>query len=194
MNKCPFFCQRYLVYAILFIITIATNSCNSHKIENKIMKMQSEVIKIKTNRMICLADSGKSIRKESLKWIVYHDSVACKPCQIAHISDWDKILRLKGVDCYFIFSAKSCEVEKYIEAYRNNKIEANVYLDTANIFVRDNPQIPYETIYHKFLVDENNSVLLVGNPINNKSISELFLKILDTRIQGLEARMNKDEL
>ena len=34
---------------------------------------------------------------------------------------------------------------------------------------------------HSFLLDENDSVLLVGNPVRNKKIEELFFKILEER-------------
>lgn len=121
-----------------------------------------------------------NVESKFLKWISYYDTISCKPCQIAHISDWDEILTINGVDCCFILSAKPSEVERYMEAYRNNSnnAKAYVYLDTADVFLHDNPRIPHESLFHDFLIDKKNNVLLVGNPVRNKSVHELFFNIL----------------
>ena len=99
--------------------------------------MESKAVEIRTDKMICLSDSEMNVESKSLKWISYYDTISCKPCQIAHISDWDEILTINGVDCCFILSAKPSEVERYMEAYRNNSnnAKAYVYLDTADVFL-----------------------------------------------------------
>lgn len=38
----------------------------------------------------------------------------------------------------------------------------------------DNITIPLESMYHTFLLDENNKVILVGNPIANDKIGICF--------------------
>lgn len=54
-------------------------------------------------------------------------------------------------------------------------IPQTIFIDSTNIFSIKNPNIPLETKYHTFLLDPNNNVVLVGNPITNKKIREIFL-------------------
>ena len=180
--------SRFLFFVSFVVSAILNTSCADCQVKEKIIAMQSEPIALRTDKMLCISEKDESDIRGSLKWIVYHDSVICKPCQISHLSDWDKILDTEGVNCYFIFSAKPEEVGKYVDDYQNNKIDAHVYLDTANIFVHDNPKIPRETIFHDFLVDEDNSVILVGNPINNKQVLELFKKIVEERKMSTKSK------
>ena len=39
---------------------------------------------------------------------------------------------------------------------------------------------------HSFLLDENNNVVLVGNPLTNKRIEELLWEFVDERFGQLE--------
>ena len=50
------------------------------------------------------------------------------------------------------------------------------------------PHIPSNPLLHSFLLDENDSVLLVGNPVRNKKIEELFFKILEERKKETEQK------
>lgn len=54
-------------------------------------------------------------------------------------------------------------------------IPQTIFIDSANIFLRKNPHIPSETKYHTFLVDEDDKIVLVGNPITNKKIRNVLL-------------------
>lgn len=43
-----------------------------------------------------------------------------------------------------------------------------IYMDTTGVFRRTNPQLPSNPMLHTFLLDENNEVLAVGNPLENE--------------------------
>lgn len=47
--------------------------------------------------------------------------------------------------------------------------------------MKQNTCIPVDKMFHAFLLDENNNVLLVGNPLENEKIEELFWKIVEER-------------
>lgn len=52
-------------------------------------------------------------------------------------------------------------------------------MDTLGLFEHSNPQILHESKFHTLLLDKNNNVLLVGNPVENKKIEELFWQIVE---------------
>ena len=182
MQKLP---CKYLITFFIVVLVCMNYSCSERQIKSKISALQSAPIMLRVDKMVCLSDSIETAKNEYLKWIVYHDSSVCKPCQISHILDWDKIKSIKDIECIFIFSAKSQEIDEYREALKNSETERYVYLDTAGIFPHDNPNIPHETLFHKFLIDKDNRVLLVGNPLTNKQIYEMFIKILKEKNIGI---------
>jgi hypothetical protein len=61
-------------------------------------------------------------------------------------------------------------------------IPQTIFIDSTNIFSIKNPNIPLETKYHTFLLDPNNNVVLVGNPITNEKIREIFLAIIEKKL------------
>lgn len=47
---------------------------------------------------------------------------------------------------------------------------------------KKNPHIPSEQIFHVFLLDENNDVILVDNPKFNPKVEEMLLAILEKKL------------
>lgn len=45
-----------------------------------------------------------------------------------------------------------------------------------------NITIPSESMYHTFLLDENNKVILVGNPIANVKIGDMLQPIVEKEV------------
>ena len=57
-----------------------------------------------------------------------------------------------------------------------------ILLDTLREFEKLNPHLPKNRALHTFLLDENNNVILVGNPLHNKKIEEMFYKIVEEKL------------
>lgn len=170
-----------LYFFILLLSFLCIMSCSRMEIKKNVKEIQEKPLKLPLDNMLCIGVDGSQYGMNNLTWIVYHDSVNCKPCLIGHLEDWNSIMENQKTDCIFIFSAKPEEVFQYINAYNNNNIKANVYLDTTEVFMKSNPQIPKEAIYHTLLLDRYDSVLLVGNPIGNENIGKIYKKIIGTK-------------
>jgi len=50
-------------------------------------------------------------------------------------------------------------------------------------FIKENPHIPLKGIYHTFLLDENDSVILVGDPFKNEKMEKLLQKVIEREKQ-----------
>lgn len=48
--------------------------------------------------------------------------------------------------------------------------------------MESSPNLPSESMYHTFMLDENNRVILVGNPMLNKQIEDMMLSIVDEKL------------
>jgi len=56
-----------------------------------------------------------------------------------------------------------------------------IYVDTTKTFRRNNPQINDLSATHVFLINSNNNIVLVGNPLLNPKIEEMSLKIFEEK-------------
>lgn len=48
--------------------------------------------------------------------------------------------------------------------------------------MESNPNLPSESMYHTFMLDENNRVILVGDPMLNKQIEDMMLSIVEEKL------------
>ena len=65
---------------------------------------------------------------------------------------------------------------------KNSRVNYPIILDTLGQFAKLNPHLPKNKALHTFLLDENNNVILVGNPLHNKKIKEMFYRIVEDRL------------
>lgn len=57
-----------------------------------------------------------------------------------------------------------------------------VYIDTLGIFQKNNPHLPKNPRLHTFLLDANNHVILVGNPLYNTKIKEMYDRVIHEKL------------
>lgn len=57
-----------------------------------------------------------------------------------------------------------------------------VYIDTQGVFQQNNPHLSKNKLLHTFLLDENNNVILVGNPVRNLRVKDLYDKAIAQKI------------
>lgn len=172
--------KRYvLCLTFLFVLTSCEFKSNERR---KIEIMMSNPINLSLDKLKCI---GHNLKKNDAryKWIVYKSLKGCKPCIISKVYDWEMFehnCAEDGISVSFvcIFEQGDNEMDNILEAYKTANLSSNIYVDTANVFMTKNRQIPSERKYHTFLVDENNRVVLVGNPIYNEKISKMFFDII----------------
>ena len=76
----------------------------------------------------------------------------------------------------FIFSPKRGTEFQLITSLKAAQLDYPVFLDSGGLFLKRNPRIPSGEMYHTFLLDRQNRVVLVGNPIGNERLWELYKK------------------
>ena len=86
------------------------------------------------------------------------------------------------MNVYFIFSPSTEELANIRLSLSASRFYHPIYVDTSGIFIRENPHLPHNPLFHTFLLDEDNRVVLVGNPLENEKIEELFWKIVKERL------------
>lgn len=135
------------------------------------------------------------VKDSKLKMVLWADSTECSQCNIRHLDLWKGYVNIERempdeIVFYFIFEIAPEKMGEMISLIQTTRLNHTIYVDTAQIFRRNNPNIPTDVLYHTFLLDSDNKVMLVGNPIKNKSIRYLFNEILN---ENLNITVNNED-
>lgn len=176
---------------ILSIICFAIFSCqnkNYKKIESLIAEWNNKEIVFPDNLIFTrFANDTISfqIPESSHKIIVFVDSVGCTSCKlqlhkwVTFMHEIDSICN-KKVPFFFFFQSNNTHEIRHI--LRSENFTYPVCIDVEDKFNSLN-QIPDQMMFQVFLIDESNHVKIIGNPIQNISIKELYKKEL-TQIEN----------
>ncbi|MDR1122068.1 MAG: hypothetical protein LBM08_14310 [Dysgonamonadaceae bacterium] len=112
------------------------------------------------------------------KIFTYVDSIGCTSCQLG-LPEWKMLIdscSQQQMDVGFIFVIHSSNFRQFSLEVQFNGFDYPLIYDYHNSFDRLNhfPPTPYRT----FLLDKNNKVLLVGSPVNNQKMWELYKNII----------------
>ncbi len=125
-----------------------------------------------------------------LKLVAYYDMRGCPSCAIKEMGFWKDILReieemenSEGfrMDVLFVVDSESRDVaddvRRALPSFGNYEV-----VDDSEYHFSEYNILPYDGLYHCFLLDRNNVILLIGNPLLNDS---LWRKYKETMIQRI---------
>lgn len=166
--------------------------CSCHKndgISVCISDMMSKKVQIPYDSMVYV--SFKDEMDKDMYWnytqtckfryIMYILEDRCSSCMINNLSLWNEMLGLskqKKLQLVFIMAASSNEINDIKQAFHTSGLEYPIMIDTCGIFMRCNSYIPKNHLYQTFLIDSQDSIRLIGDPIHNKEIRSLMNKIV----------------
>lgn len=180
---------RYGIF--LFVCVFCLSCINNNETADLIAQMQSKEVVLPLDSMDYMGIVPCVPMLNGYKFVIYSDSSDCSSCSLRKLYQWDIFSELSkrygdGVQFIFIFSPSKKNQRIFELTVRNVPSSSLIYMDTTNIFFRFNPHISCDRRFHTFLLDENNNVLLVGNPLENKKIEEMFWKIVEEHFDKRE--------
>jgi len=110
----------------------------------------------------------------------YIDSIGCTSCKL-QLFKWKELitefdsLTHNNTAFLFCFHPKSKKDIAYI--LKRDKFEYPVCIDDADSINKLN-QFPDEMMFQTFLLNKENRVIAIGNPVNNPKVKELYLKLV----------------
>lgn len=175
---------------LLFIVELLFCSACTHKNERK-KKLEAELRQFKEN-VIILPDNmlakncdksmlpDTTLLRRSLKMVVYINRYGCTDCKLRALLPIYMFSReyknLKNFGVIIILNTPNIEATEQILA--EMRFRQTVFYDLDSSFERHNPHLPKNEQFHTFLLDEKNKVILVGNPVYNVAIKDLYLQQL----------------
>mgnify|MGYP001150236507 CR=1 FL=1 len=164
-------------------------ACNNNELyKEKVLIMKSKPINVTKEKMQLVYSGIKDTIPQSdinktnnLLWVIYADSFVCSSCKLGELQFWNEFIyrtkkKYDNVDFCFIFSPKEEDKNMFMFTMKSLTFASSIYLDSLRTFPKNNPQIPKDHRFHTFLLDKNRNIILIGDPIKNDRINELFLE------------------
>lgn len=129
-----------------------------------------------------LTDTLNDVMKQPHDYAIisYIDTTGCTSCEMK-LPLWEKFMqKISTTDsiqinlCLILYATNKNDIQ-YLLKY--NEFKYPVCLDMENCFWKAN-QLPPVTMFHTFLLDKDNRIIALGNPVQNMKIEELYLKII----------------
>lgn len=177
---------------IFTLVALALYSCKNGNIENNIKQLMSCPIELTSNlKYISNIYDTTTMTPESneayARMIIYFDSTGCGSCKISRLYEWESFVKLSkqsndNFKRFFIFSPSKQNKDELLLSLRGNNLKHPMIFDEDNLFSEKNKHIPQNELLHTFLIDKNNNVVIVGNPINNETLYKLYIKTIQELI------------
>ena len=122
---------------------------------------------------------------------MYYSNIECSSCTINNLIEYHDIYKKIGGGTLFspiIIFGLNNQYYSITSNLQSHGIDFPVIIDKYNDFRSINPSIPDDSRYHTFLLDRNNRVVLVGNPLSSDAMWSLFRKTLDNMLANDQRR------
>lgn len=180
--------NKYNYIFLLFVIggIIMFLGCSRHKVRRDLASLHNTYIHIPNNMEV--VENGIMLQeyqyKHSLrpKLIFYYNNQGCNACKISHIYDLQKLFDMNDSELFDILIIVAPEVQQYEDVITQVKYQRHnfpIYIDKKNEFISINSKLPNDSRYHTFLLDKNNRIILIGNPMYSTEMWNLFKTALD---------------
>ena len=167
----------------ILLILLSLFSCNLSRTDEVKRSIKDWMGKEITLSSVC--DTLTMKREYSHTIISYIDSLGCISCKL-QLNNWKKfedvLDSLANVRIVFIvhpFVKK--EIGYLFKSYHYSPDLC--FVDSANSFER-NISLFQKSEFQTLLLDRNNRIVAIGNPVHNFKVKELYLKIIQGEISG----------
>lgn len=154
--------------------------CKSEKeqVRDKIEQMKSRPIELCLDKMECRRNPLSKLNKK-YTMVVYVDSAECSSCALSKLRFWNPLIaeakkKQLDIDYVFILAPKKKDMEDVNVELEITDLQSSIYVDTAFAFKKNNKDLPKENKYHSFLLNTEGKVILIGSPIANKKIMDIY--------------------
>ena len=112
------------------------------------------------------------------KVLIYVDSTGCTSCKL-QLPKWKELIAYVdsatngNIPFIFVFQSKDDKELRYI--LKRDNFDRPVYIDRDNRLNKLN-QFPQEITFQTFLLDQDNRVKVIGNPVHNLAVKDLYLQ------------------
>lgn len=129
-----------------------------------------------------------SKEKQPFTMVIYFSPALCNACNLTRLSDYENLPRqFPEAKIVYILSYRKKNEEKEIKSLLTEiNFRQFVYLDCGNMFGQENDFIPGNPLFQTFLLNDENKILIVGDPTQNQEIHNLYTECISEEEQDLQ--------
>ena len=171
---------------LIILSIIALTSCKeSHKdeIARLVKEWNGKEIRFPEHPVFTILGKDTvdfSFRDAKYKVVSYYDSLGCISCKL-QLDHWEDFIHevdsLTGGTVPFVLCMHISDVKEMIRIIRKNDFSYPVFLDEKGDFDALN-HFSHHNSFQTFLLDRDNKVVTIGNPVLNPQVKELYLEKL----------------
>ncbi len=182
---------------LLLILCICVFVSCQNTGKSKIMNRYAELLKSEIlfpDSMIFVKDIFDTVQVDynnKIKIVTYNDSAGCLNCNLA-LSKWIDLIKyvdsLTNEKVAFINIVNIRHLTTLKDVVYGNRFHYPLFIDSEDKFNNLN-KLPNDYQFRTFLLDENNRVVLIGNPVQNQKIRDLYIRTICERL-GVKTDLN----
>lgn len=189
--------MRNLIFILIALCLYSCKKTDKEKINYLVQEWSNkEIFYPNAMNFTVLGNDTNLLLKSEYKIISYVDSIGCTSCKL-RLVQWKEFIDLLDsigdIPVLLFMHPKNKNELTYILKRDNFVypicIDENDSLNKLNHF-------PSDMMFQTFLLDKNNKVLAIGNPVHNPKVKELYLSIIqgNTIIKEKESIFTKIEI
>ena len=180
--------------AILLIIIPLCYSCKESK-KDSIIRMVNEWEnkKIIFPREASFVSYAKSMKEHEIcgseyAIVTYVDSIGCMSCKL-QLPRWKELIQtldsVSNGKTSFLFFFHPKHKKELIDLIQAKDFTYPICIDEDDSFNKLN-QLPSDMAFQTFLINKDNKVVAIGNPVHNPKIKELYSSIITGKKMSLD--------
>lgn len=182
---------------LLFVILCSCKHTEKNRISSLVKDLYGKEILFpkELNFTLLNGDTIDYVLDNSKYRIVHYvDSTGCMSCKLK-LFEWKRwVAKLRSdfsenVDVIFVFSNKN--VKEMMGLLEREMFNYPFFLDTLDVFNHLN-KLPADFSFHTFLLNQDNQIVAIGNPVYNMEVGKLYLKII--RGEKIKSDRNRTEI
>jgi hypothetical protein len=182
--------RKVIIFFFSLVLVLGIFSCK----KNKKYAEAQQIVKEWTGKQILFPDDyscfiqGKDtavslcsgLLNREYKILLYVDSTGCSGCRLK-LFQWQQLIAetdslFEGRLSFLLFFQPKNTKEMRV-LFKRDQFDYPVFIDTANTLEQLN-HFPSQPEYQCFLLDKDNKVLMLGNPVLNPQIWELYKQMI----------------
>lgn len=159
--------------------------CRMSTLEKAIKEIYLSEIVIPKDNLVEILANADSCPHQPFCLLVYICKDECSGCTLDHMPEWGYILKelnQKETEVQMSLIWEQPIMDEYTrERLSSYDFPMTVYWDSTGVFIHRNPQIGQFAAFHTLLLNHDNKVLIVGNPVRNKEVLDLMCKTVSQK-------------
>lgn len=171
-----------------FLVSIQFVSCTSRE-KSEIRQMMGRTVRLDGNFIYidsACVSTNCQINNE-IRVMTILDNNDCYECMFKPILGIELLLSKSNIhtdDTEILAFADSIDIQKAQLALKSMGLDATIVVDTSNYYKKKNK---VDNLLYKnrtFIVDSNNRIVFVGNPLISPSLAPLFVNTLNNLVKN----------